>query len=75
MNNFIGKFIVICLLFTTPLAAFAHELWLEPEQFILQPNTDVKADIKVGQQLHGNKYPYINSETKIYIIFFPSEKK
>ena len=74
MNNFIGKFIVICLLCTTPLAAFAHELWLEPEQFILQANTDLKADIKVGQQLNGNKYPYIKSETKSLKLFLKKKE-
>ena len=74
MNNFIGKFIAICLLCTTPLAAFAHELWLEPEQFILQPNTDLKADIKVGQQLNGNKYPYIKSETKSLKLFLKKKE-
>lgn len=37
----------------------AHEFWLEPLSFKLEPDDPVKAHIKVGQYFKGNTYAYL----------------
>lgn len=41
--------------------AFAHEFWLEPEQFRVDADQEIRADIKVGQDFKGDVYPYVAS--------------
>jgi len=74
MNNFIGKLIIAVLLSTSTVSVLAHEMWLEPEQFITQSNTDLKAHIKVGQNFSGEKFPYIKSETKSLKLFLTQKE-
>ena len=74
MNNFIGKLIIAVLLSTSSVSVLAHEMWLEPEPFITQSNTDLKAHIKVGQNFSGEKFPYIKSETKSLKLFLTQKE-
>ncbi|GGX55212.1 DUF4198 domain-containing protein [Saccharospirillum salsuginis] len=50
------------LLFVIGLSAFpalAHEFWLEPLTFQIEPDDPLKAHIKIGQYFKGNTYAYI----------------
>ena len=69
MNIFLAKLITFILLTSSSLPGHAHELWLEPENFIIQPNSKLNAHIKVGQKFNGDKFPYLHSETKSLKLF------
>ncbi len=38
--------------------AGAHELWIEPRSFVVEPGAEIEADIRVGQNLKGPAYSY-----------------
>jgi uncharacterized GH25 family protein len=42
----------------------AHELWLEAKNYKLKNQEKLIVDIKVGQDLIGESYPFINEETE-----------
>ena len=47
----------------------AHELWLEADQYKLKRGEKLTANIKVGQDLVGESYPYLSQETeKLFIV-------
>ncbi len=48
-------------LMTTISPASSHEFWLEPEQFRVDADQPIRADIKVGQDFKGDVYPYVAS--------------
>ena len=39
--------------------ALAHEFWLEPRDFTVEPGERLEAEIKVGQNFKGNAYSYV----------------
>ena len=43
---------------------YAHELWLEAKNYKLKNQEKLIVDIKVGQDLIGESYPFINEETE-----------
>ncbi|MBB5516604.1 hypothetical protein FHS89_002635 [Rubricella aquisinus] len=47
----------ICLMLFASTAT-AHEYWIEAEDFALAPGAALKADLKVGQDLSGNRLSY-----------------
>ena len=42
----------------------AHELWLEADKYKLKSDEKLVANIKVGQDLVGESYPYLSQETE-----------
>ena len=42
----------------------AHELWLEADKYKLKSGEKLIANIKVGQDLVGESYPYLSQETE-----------
>jgi uncharacterized GH25 family protein len=44
------------------LPAAAHEFWIEPKAFSVQPGASIVADLKVGQNFRGDTYPYLKSQ-------------
>lgn len=40
-------------------AAQAHEFWIEPHAYVLNPGDPVVADIKVGEEFKGSAYAFI----------------
>ncbi len=42
--------------------ASAHEFWIEPHAYQIQPGTEFKADLKVGEEFSGSTYPYRPSQ-------------
>jgi hypothetical protein len=47
----------ICLILFATVAQ-AHEYWIEAEDFTLAPGAELKADLKVGQDLSGNRMTF-----------------
>lgn len=50
----------------------AHELWLEADQYKLKSGEKLIANIKVGQNLVGESYPFLSQETER--LFLVSKK-
>ena len=46
----------------------AHELWLEAKQYQVEKGNKIIIDIKVGQDLIGESYPYLTQETEKLIL-------
>ena len=63
MKNLLKKIISLFVFYFYCTLSFSHELWLEPVNFNLKPNQILQTHIKVGQNFHGEKYPYIGAET------------
>ena len=42
--------------------AAAHEFWIEPETHQVDVGTPVRADLRVGQMLSGEPYPYLSDQ-------------
>ncbi len=42
--------------------AAAHEFWIEPKEFRVEPGSRIVADLKVGQHFRGGAYPYLKSK-------------
>ncbi len=49
------------LLVDLTLPAAAHEFWIEPKAFRVEPGAPIVADLKVGQNFRGDTYPYLKS--------------
>lgn len=41
-------------------SARAHEFWVEPAAGVVEPGQAIVADLKVGQMLRGESYPYLS---------------
>lgn len=39
----------------------AHEFWIEPHDFSVDANTQIQADLRVGQDFKGDAFPFIPS--------------
>ena len=55
--------LIICFIFNST-NLYAHELWLEAKNYKLKNQEKIIVDIKVGQDLIGESYPFINEETE-----------
>jgi cobalt/nickel transport protein len=54
----------------------AHELWLEADQYQLKDSEKLIVNIKVGQDLVGESYPYLSQETeKLFLVSKKGFKK
>lgn len=41
--------------------ARAHEMWLEPTQFRIDPGAEIVADMRVGMHMNGYQLPYLDA--------------
>lgn len=41
-------------------AAVAHEFWVEPDRYVLSSGETVKANLRVGQDFGGTRYPFLS---------------
>ena len=48
--------------------AVAHEFWIEPRDFTVDVGGSIVADLKFGQKLKGDVYPYFKSKFLAYTI-------
>ncbi|MEM9583942.1 MAG: DUF4198 domain-containing protein [Pseudomonadota bacterium] len=56
-----SAFTTVCLILSTAAAA-AHEFWIEPQAYQIQPGAEIKADLRVGEEFSGSSYPYRPSQ-------------
>lgn len=51
--------LAIVLGLCAPMAARAHEFWIEPQAYALAPGDALRASLKVGEMFAGASYPYV----------------
>jgi len=49
----------LCLLSWTP-PVWAHEFWISPEAYVVAPGSSISAAFRVGENLKGSAYSYID---------------
>ena len=57
---------------TTP--SFGHEFWLDLDQGVLSPGNAIVADLKVGQKLKGESYPYLSKYIRTFTVTAGGER-
>lgn len=55
-------FFIFVILFH-PLPVSAHELWLQPQEYIVAPESTLVVDIVNGQKFRGHALPYLPNST------------
>ncbi len=58
----------------TTLPVSAHEFWLAPLDYIVEPDTAVAADLRNGQNFTGIKLPYLPNNTALFETWHEGEK-
>ena len=58
------RILLILAFLTRPL--FAHELWIEPSAYIIQPNQMLEATLKNGQNFEGISLAWFNSRQVLF---------
>lgn len=53
----------------------AHEFWVEPLDFILEPGDPVAAHLNVGEMMKGDTFPYLPDRFVEFSIRDPQEKR
>jgi len=60
---FRGLFILLCVV-APPMAAAAHEFWIDPVQFRLEASEEITANLRIGQEFKGDAYPFLPARSK-----------
>ncbi|WP_412049409.1 DUF4198 domain-containing protein [Hoeflea sp. Naph1] len=47
----------------------AHEFWLEPQDFTVAPDSEITADLRVGQNFKGDAFPFIPSRFQSFMRY------
>lgn len=55
--------------------ALAHEYWIEPRVYTIDPSEEIEADLKNGQHFKGSRYSFINDRFDFFKITGPSGEK
>ena len=61
-------FITFLILVTLSRTASAHEYWIDPVAFLLEPGQSVKADLRVGQDFKGSRLPFLSNQFQSFEI-------
>ncbi len=48
--------------------AAAHEFWIAPQDGSIAPGAEIVADLKVGQKLRGEPYPYLSNRFQSFTV-------
>lgn len=48
--------------------AAAHEFWIAPQDGTIDPGAEIIADLKVGQKLRGEPYPYLSNRFRSFTV-------
>ena len=54
------------LVLLTSSPSIAHEFWISPERGAINPGERITADLKVGQRLRGESYPYLSDRFRSF---------
>lgn len=65
----------LCLLALLSLPGLAHEFWLEPLDYRLEPGEKLRAHIKVGQYFKGNTHSYLPQRFESFQLTLDDETK
>jgi hypothetical protein len=60
------------LFLSAPAAGWAHDFWIEPQSFRIQPGVKVPLRLFVGQDFKGDSVPYFPQKFERYIAAGPS---
>ena len=64
----INLVLIIIFFFSFYSKVFSHELWLEPQSFYYDFNENIETHIKIGQNLDGATFGFLNKyKKKLYI--------
>jgi uncharacterized GH25 family protein len=62
LNMFRQSFYLLgCLLLSAPV--YAHEFWISPVDFQIEPQSPIAADFRVGQKFNGGIHSYLSNDT------------
>ncbi len=64
--------LAVALLGPSLTPAVAHEFWIEPEAHHVEVGATVRADLRVGQMLSGEAYPYLSDQIIAAQVHQPS---
>lgn len=68
MRPFIAILVSVLLGLGTS-SATAHEFWIDPQAYQIQPGDEIQANLRVGERFSGSSYPYRPSQiTRFDII-------
>ncbi len=50
--------LVLALVILAPASVDAHEFWLQPNAFVLAPESSVSVTVRIGENLEGQPFPF-----------------
>lgn len=65
------RLLLAAVTLTLGLRAQAHDFWIEPQAFRIQPGTAVPLRLRVGQDFTGDSIPYFPQKFERYVIAGP----
>lgn len=67
-----GSRLAVYLLLAWSAAAQAHEFWIEPQRFEIEPSQDLVADLRVGEYFKGNSQTYLPAKFVLFKVIDPA---
>ena len=67
-NPAIRPLIVAALLMFNIVSASAHEFWIAPQRYTVEPGAQIVSELRVGQMLRGTKFPFLSSSFKAFTV-------
>ncbi|MFD1160612.1 DUF4198 domain-containing protein [Roseovarius aestuarii] len=67
-----NRSLLLALWVCCPIAATAHEFWLDPIEHILPSGKTVEAHLKVGQNYSGSTFPFLPSRFESFTVTGPT---
>lgn len=67
-----GSRLAVYLLLAWSATAQAHEFWIEPQRFEIEPSQDVVADLRVGEYFKGNSQTYLPANFVLFKAIDPA---
>lgn len=62
------RYICFGLVLLLAASAQAHEFWIEPESYRVETNASLVADVRVGQMMEGQSYPYLSHKIVSFTV-------
>ena len=70
-----GYWASLYLLLLLPLSAIAHEFWIEPTRYKLEPSEKIVANLRVGQYFKGNTFSFVPEKFVEFSVIDSSGKR
>lgn len=62
------RYIWLGLVLLSASSAQAHEFWIAPEAYRIETDASLVADVRVGQMMEGQSYPYLSHKIVSYTV-------